>query len=255
MLDILFERITEIASKNDCSVGIGCDKKHSVVINESLKYCRRLGLSSVETYDDNESLINALNNGDIDAAVRGNLAAKPFITSIKNSFAIEELCRSALLQTAKNDHFFLTPVGIDEGQTIESKIQLVNLTIDWLNRLNIEARVGVLSGGREEDFGRYDRIDYLIRTAEVLTTKLLSSDIKTKNFGILLEDAVNDSNIIVVPDGVIGNYVFRTLYHLGGGNSIGAPILNLPVVAVDTSRTKREYFTSIILAAATFNLK
>jgi putative methanogen marker protein 4 len=255
LLDLSFEKFIEIALLRDCRIGIGLDKKHTVVVNESVKYCKKLGLDSIETFGDTDKLIDALTSGDVDAIVRGNLSAKYFITRIKKTFETDELSRCALLQTSDNDFFFLTPIGIDEGQTIESKMKIIENAVSWLKHFDIEAHVGVLSGGREEDKGRYDRIDYMITIAEVLTNKLIEAEIDTKNYGIRLEDAVKGSNIIVIPDGVIGNYIFRTLYHLGRGNSIGAPILNLPKVIVDTSRTKREYYSSIVLAAAANNVK
>jgi putative methanogen marker protein 4 len=254
-LDLSFEKFVDLALQDSCRVGIGFDEKNPVVVNESIKYCRKLGLDSVNKYNDNETLINALKSGEVDAIVRGNLEAKSFVSLLKDSFGKEELSRCAMLQTSNNDFFFLTPVGIDEGQTIESKMNIIELAVIWLRMFGIKAHVGVLSGGREEDKGRYDKIDYLITTAEVLTKKLKERKIECENYGILLEVAAKESNIIVVPDGVIGNYIFRTLYHLGRGNSIGAPILNLPKVAVDTSRSKREYYSSIILSAAASNVK
>ncbi|MFX1345221.1 MAG: phosphotransacetylase, partial [Promethearchaeota archaeon] len=43
-------------------------------------------------------------------------------------------------------------------------------------------------------------------------------------------------NIIIAPDGISGNLIYRTLVHLGGGKAYGAIYMNLEKVIIDTSR-------------------
>ena len=78
----------------------------------------------------------------------------------------------------------------------------------------------------------------------------LSKGIQAQHYGILLEDAFKKSNIVIPPDGIMGNLIFRTLHFLGGAKSVGAPVVNIDKVFVDTSRAKKDYSTSIALASA-----
>lgn len=246
------EKLLEIAQAQKCRIGIG-SKSETKTISESIKKCRSSGLGKIEIFPDSKSLIDALNKGLIDAVVRGNLPAKKFVDNIKSNYQIDELMRINLLQTADKKTFILAPVGIDEGSNVEQKIELIKRSTEWLKLFGDQEQIAILSGGRAEDLGRSLNVDQTIDDAERITEYLNNHGLKCKNFGILIEDAIKESNIIIVPDGIIGNFIFRTLYHLGNGDSIGAPILNVPDVIIDTSRTKNDYSSAIILAAAYFN--
>jgi len=78
---------------------------------------------------------------------------------------------------------------------------------------------------------------------------LLDMGISAKNYSILIEDAIKDANLIIAPDGISGNLIFRTLVFLGGGNGFGAPVL-MEKVFVDTSRVKEDSARAIMLASA-----
>ena len=88
-----------------------------------------------------------------------------------------------------------------------------------------------------------DNADELIELAR-------GKNINVIDHGILIENAVKDCNLILMPEGVTGNLVFRTLYFLGGAVAIGAPILILSKIFIDTSRSKKSYVESIAFASA-----
>ena len=67
---------------------------------------------------------------------------------------------------------------------------------------------------------------------------------------ILIEEAVLTKNFLIAPDGISGNLIFRTMHLVDGGRSMGAPIVNLDKVFVDTSRAKVSFVDSIALASA-----
>jgi predicted methyltransferase MtxX (methanogen marker protein 4) len=67
---------------------------------------------------------------------------------------------------------------------------------------------------------------------------------------ILIEDAAKTCGLIIAPDGICGNLIFRTLTFLGAGHGHGAPVLNIPVIFVDTSRASPDYTNALSLAAA-----
>jgi len=203
----------------------------------------------IHSDDPEQELVRKLVCGEIDAAVRGTLSATKTLQNLRSALGIPKLHRLALLATADNQPFFLAPVGIDEGNTIADKIDLVRRGTSYITRFGITPKVAVLSGGRFEDLGRSAIVDQSLADGEVVARALSDSGIDAKHYGILIEDAVRDANFIVAPDGIAGNLIFRTLTFLGGGVGFGAPVLVEPIF-VDTSRAKVDYSNAIMLASA-----
>jgi predicted methyltransferase MtxX (methanogen marker protein 4) len=129
-------------------------------------------------------------------------------------------------------------------------MELVNFGFELLSKFKIEPKVGVLSGGRLEDSGRHMKVDETLVSGEKLTSMALDSGISARHYGILLERAAKESNMLIGPDGITGNLIFRSLNYFGGAKGIGAPVVNLKKIIVDTSRDKNDYCDSIALASA-----
>jgi len=119
-----------------------------------------------------------------------------------------------------------------------------------LESMGIEPAVGILSGGRMSDIGRNLVTDRTIRDAEELVSWGTRQGINIEHDEILIEKAASSRNFILAPDGISGNLIFRTLYFLGGGRALGAPVINIDRVFIDTSRSKQDYIDSIALASA-----
>jgi predicted methyltransferase MtxX (methanogen marker protein 4) len=168
--------------------------------------------------------------------------------------------------------FLLGPVGIDEGNTIDEKFQLTLQSIKFLLKLNKIPKIAVLAGGRKEDFGRSHEIDKSIKDSEILVKKIndffsdkesnsnynaifnfnsSKNDLNTiyanlnklsiKNYYILIEEAIADkNNIIIAPDGIMGNIIFRTLVLINSWESFGAIALGSEKIFIDTSRDQSE---------------
>jgi predicted methyltransferase MtxX (methanogen marker protein 4) len=149
-----------------------------------------------------------------------------------------------------NRYLFAAPVGIDEGVNIEQKLELIRLGNDFINKLDIEPSIGILSSGRSEDRGRSVQIDDDLDNADKLVELANENNIQVINYGILIEEAVKNCNYIIMPNGVSGNLFFRTLYFIGGAGAIGAPVLNMKKIFIDTSRAKKSYVESIAFASA-----
>jgi putative methanogen marker protein 4 len=206
-------------------------------------------LEIVHSTEPSKKLVELLFAGKIDGAVRGTLSATKTLSQLKSYPGMKKLFRVALMETADRIPFFLAPVGIDEGNSIEDKIELIRRSAEYFNCLGIEMKVGILSGGRFEDKGRDTSVDRTLREAEIVTKRLLDMEINAKNYSILIEDAIKEANFIIAPDGISGNLIFRTLVFLGGGHGYGAPVL-MDKVFVDTSRVKMDVSRAIILASA-----
>ncbi len=256
--------IERTARKNHARIGLGIGKISEkllesaeaqeyadVVLVGDEKHIKAAGtkLEVIHSTEPSQKLIELLVKGEIDGAVRGTLSATKTLAELKKSFNIKKLYRVALLETANGKPFFLAPVGIDEGNSVEDKVELIKRGVEHMKRLGIEAKVGILSGGRFEDKGRDERVDRTLADAELVTKRISDLGISAKNYSILIEDAIGEANFIVAPDGISGNLIFRTLVFLGGGHGYGAPVL-MDKVFVDTSRVKDDFARAIMLASA-----
>jgi putative methanogen marker protein 4 len=138
-----------------------------------------------------------------------------------------------------NDNYFLlAPVGIDEGQNIEDKMIIVDQACEFLKKIGKKPKVGVLSGGRSQDLGRSPQIDKSIMAGEKLTS-IIKHKYSVKHYYILIEDAINDKcNLILAPDGISGNLIFRSLVLVGSAESYGAITMGIDQILIDTSRSQ-----------------
>ncbi len=100
------------------------------------------------------------------------------------------------------------------------------------------------------DIGRNPVVDRSLAEGELLAQ--LTGGVHT---GILIEEAANRYGIVIAPDGISGNLIFRTLVLLGSGRSHGAPVVNIDVTFVDTSRASDNYENALRLAAKLCDLK
>lgn len=264
----LLSDIEKKARKNHALIGLGIGKVSEKLIRSaeaSKEYADvvlvgdekeiraiRTELDIIHSNDAPGKLIELLFSGKIDGAVRGTLSATRTLSELKRALNAKKLYRVALLETADGRPFFLAPVGIDEGNSVEDKVELIKRAAGHFRRIGVEMKVGILSGGRFEDKGRGETVDKTLEDAEIVTEKVKKLGIEAKNFSILIEDAIEEANFIVAPDGISGNLIFRTLVFLGGGYGHGAPVLTEKVF-VDTSRVGGHYTRAIMLASALKN--
>ena len=186
-----------------------------------------------------EEILTFLQNKKIDSAIRGSLSSSKFISEIRNRFNVEKLNRLALLETANGFQFFFAPVGIDECKNMEEKKIFIENAITFLTSIGINPKISILSGGRIGDKGRDNLVDKTLEDGENLI-KLFNQNypsIDIKHDEILIENAIKrKANLIIAPNGISGNLIYRTLVHLGGGKAYGAIYLNLEMLIIDTSR-------------------
>jgi len=192
-----------------------------------------------------QALIDDLMAGRIDAAVRGTLPANATLKALKRAENVDHLERIALLETVSGKKFLLTPVGVDEGWTVSEKLELIKKGRIIAKKFGLPEKVGVLSGGRLGDVGRHPQVDASMAEAE-LVARLGDAT----HCEILIEEAVETCGLIIAPDGISGNLVFRTLTFLGGGHGHGAPVVNISRIFVDSSRASPDYANALLLAAS-----
>lgn len=225
----------------DARVGIGRGTDSGCVE----KSAKAMGAT---VYDDADALVSDLVSGRIDAAVRGDMSSSELLPRLKRGLGLESLERSVLLEPAGGRMFFLAPVGIDEGWTVDQKVDLAVRTAELMGRMGMEGRIAVMSGGRSGDKGRHGAVDRSIADAEEVVRILRSKGYGAYDAEILIESAASEAGLIIAPDGISGNIIFRSLHFLGGAAALGAPLVNSDKVYVDTSRAKKDYRDSIALA-------
>lgn len=199
--------------------------------------------SVVEAEEPEAALVAALAAGRIDAAVRGTLPASSTLKALKQAMGVDHLERIALLETADGHFFLLAPVGVDEGWTVPEKVRFVERGREIARSFGLAEGVAVLSGGRLGDLGRHPIVDRTMADAE-LVARLAGAE----HAEILIEEAVRRYGMVVAPDGISGNLIFRTLTFLGAGKGHGAPVVNIGKIFVDTSRASADYTNAIMLA-------
>jgi len=243
------EAILTKARSHDRRIGIGAIEDVEKV-EASASIANAADYGKVKVYRDPDELIKALKSGELDAAVRGSLDSNAVMRAIKREFSVDHVLRMAILQPRVGKVFFFAPVGVDEGNSVEQKLELVTLGAKLMRQMGVEPKVGVLSGGRKGDQGRSAVVDRSLAEGEEVASKANAMGISARHAEILIEDAAKDCNMIIAPDGISGNLIFRTLHFLGEGRALGAVVLNIDKVFVDTSRAKTSYIDSIALASA-----
>lgn len=244
--DLVFAK----ARNSGARIGVGATPKDIEKVRHSVAEAERSGYGQCIIYLEPAALALDLREDRIDAAVRGNMDSNLAMRAVRHEFEVDHLLRMALLQPPSGSLFFFAPVGVDEGQTVTQRLEFAVLGAKLMRRLGLEPSIGVLSGGRKSDRGRSALVDRTLDEAAELVSICQQAGLRAKDCEILIEDAAKECNLIIAPDGISGNLVFRTLHLLCEGRALGAPILNLDAVFVDTSRAKSSYADSIALAAA-----
>jgi len=246
MIDI--PSILSLGCRTPSTVGIG-GLQVSMMEATNAKLRDRKCRISIKGYDDPQALIRDLIDHKIDSAVRGAMESVEVVKALRHQFDVKEIYRTAVLENASGRQFLLAPVGIDEGKSVAARIALVMATIAYFSSAGWSLSVGVLSKGRVEDASRGREIRKSLGEGEEIVRALVARGVRAKHFSILLEESVRESDLVIAPDGVIGNLIFRTLHFVGGGRAYGAPVVNIPEVFVDTSRAKADFSDAVLLAA------
>jgi len=196
-------------------------------------------ITLVDSDEPTSEILNYLKTNQISSVVRGNLGSTKFLLGLQSVLNIQEVNRLALLETFTGYQFFFGPVGIDECNDFDSKVIFINKAIKEIKALNLEPKVSILSGGRIGDIGRNRKVDRSIEEAQKVVDHFRekSSSLTIEHSEILIENAIaKKSNLIIAPDGITGNLIYRTLVHLGGGKAYGAIYMDIDRAIVDTSR-------------------
>ncbi len=198
-----------------------------------------------------KDLVRLLAAGEIEGAVRGNLPAGRTMGALSEQFGIR-VRRLALLELP-GWAFMLGPVGIDEGESMADRLELLLGGAGLLRNFGVKASSAVLSGGRMEDRGRCERVDRSLLEGELIASRAREAGLAAEHKGILIESCRGD-DIIIAPDGISGNLIFRTLLLLCGAQSYGAPVL-MDGIFIDSSRARGGFDGPVMLAGCLASIR
>jgi len=196
-----------------------------------------------------DDLVKSVLDDNIAAVVRGSLPASNIMQELKEYYP--NLSRATYVNGEEYE-FLLSPVGIDEGKNVDERFDIALNCVDFLKKFGKDPKIAILAEGRDDDFGRGSEVSNSIADSKKLT-KLIeeNTDENVKNYFILIEKAIQDkSNIIIAPNGRVGNIIFRTLILLNSWPSYGAITFGIDRIYIDTSRDQsiEGYVRSLTLA-------
>lgn len=227
-------------------VGVG---KNKDIIKACNLFQKENKDAEIITVDNDKELVESILNNDIDAVVRGSLPASSVMKQLKNKFS--DISRATYIN-GENIEFLLTPVGIDEGATVEDKLKIAMHCGEFLEKQSKKPKIAVMASGRKGDYGRSEEISKSIDESKELTDLIRkNTNFEVINHYILIEKALEDNcNIIIAPNGIIGNIIFRTLVLVNSWPSCGAVTFGIDGIYIDTSRDQniKGYLRSLKLA-------
>ncbi len=210
------------------AAGVG-ENRNIVEAAKSVKF-------NVKLVGSEEELLKMLLNPEIDAVIRGSLSASSIMNYLRKNYG-SQIVRASLIE---NEGFkvLLAPVGIDEGRDVTEKVHIIDKCCEFLIKMGQTPQVAILSGGRSQDIGRSPHIDQSIHEGEEVST-IIKNKYHAKHYYILIEEAFKDKcNLILAPDGISGNLIFRSLVLVGSSKSYGAITLGIDPIFIDTSRSQ-----------------
>lgn len=234
------------------TVGLGENKD---ILKACEIYKKENSNVEIKLVDNDNDLVNTILDKNVDAAIRGSLPASSVMKQLNKKFG--DISRATYINS-KDIEFLLTPVGIDEGKTVDEKLKIAIHCGEFLKKQSKKPKIAVMASGRKGDYGRSEEISKSIDESEKLTELIKqNTDFDVKNHYILIEQALKDNcNVIIAPNGIMGNIIFRTLVLVNSWPSCGAVTFGIDSIYIDTSRDQniKGYLRSLKLAYKLANI-
>jgi predicted methyltransferase MtxX (methanogen marker protein 4) len=211
-------------------------------------------------------LAELLASGKVEGIVRGTIddfKTLDAYASMIGKTKAEKMRVLTLLEDAFGRQFLLSDVSNPSGWTIADKKKSCEALISFLkNELGVKPRLGFMTGIRHETYQRRKNksngiqrmLNKTYEDVEVLVNYFRKKGVAAKNYTIEIETAIQEgSNIIVPPNGMVGNQIFRTLTLIGGGKILAGSRIGLPSPYEDNSRSETDFETHIRWLVAWIN--
>lgn len=230
-------------------------KKYADIVLVGPKAIAKIvGFKKVISDNPERKLPELLVNGEFDGIVRGTIDDFKTYENYQEIIGrgrTAKMINLALLEDAYSRQFFISEASNPSGWTKEEKIKSCEAIIDFMKKeLGVKPKIGMITGVRHDTYKRRKNtrsgvIGILNKTyedAEEIIKYFRKKRIEAKNYAIELDAAVEDNcNIIVPPNGMVGNQIFRALCLIGGGKILICPRINLPHCYEDNSRCEKDF--------------
>lgn len=192
-------------------------------------------------------------NGELDGIVRGTIDDfKTFenYQDLVGKNKTKNMIELALLEDAYGRQFFLSDGSNPLGWTKQEKIKSCEGIVEFIKKMGAKPKIGLITGVRHDTYQRRKSIkigviailNQTYKDAEDIVTYFKKKRIQIKNYAIELNAAVEDGcNIIVPPNGMVGNQIFRALCLIGGGKILTCSRANLSHPYEDNSRCEKDF--------------
>ena len=216
-----------------------------------------------------ERLMSDLGKGNVDAAIRGQIHAKPFRAQLSRlygqSFKPSEQMIAVLEFPGGRPMIICPGSNIIAGHMAE-RAGFIEASACFCGQMGLPVKIGLLAQCRPDEVpdessaaspAQEDirRIIACHRETEMLVEQY-GNRFAIKNYGIDFEKAYEDNvTILIEPNGTVGNQVIRTLYFLNAAKFYGAPLMNAKHVVLESFRNSRELADVMLLAAAMANAR
>jgi predicted methyltransferase MtxX (methanogen marker protein 4) len=221
-------------------------------------------IETINTPTPEQTLLDLLISTKVKGAVRGSFKAHVTMKELKKKikdFTSANYIRIALIQHPLSDKaIYLAPVGIEEGRDMDSKKLIISKGVELLQLIGVDPKISILAAGLfPDDLGRDSIADDTINDSiELIKFFKEKNDLNIGTTGILVEKAIEEgNNLILSPNGIAGNLLYRTLVHVADWKSFGS-VLSFQdtkfsdFVYVDTSSigSVHEYRRALTFASA-----
>lgn len=224
------------------------------------------GFAKIISQEPEKDLAKMLFNEELDGIVRGTIddfktweAYQKLIGPEKSNKMIE----LALMEDFYGRQFFLSQASNPLGWSREEKIKDCEGIINFMKlELGLKPKIGLITGVRHETYQRKKKVKEEVQRilnqtyedADFIADYFTKRKIVAKNYAIEIETALKEEcNIIVPPNGMVGNQIFRTLILVGGGKFLACSRANFPHPYEDNSRSETDFEPHVRWLAAWIN--
>jgi len=229
-------------------------KKYADIILVGSKSIEKVvGFKKIITKNPEKLLPELLVKGEFNGIVRGTIddfktfeAYQKLVGKNKTKKMIE----LALLEDAFGRQFFLSEGSNPLGWKLEEKIKNCEGIIKFIKKIGIKPKIGVITGVRHNTYKKRKSIktgvigilNKTYEDAEDIVKYFRKKKVAIKNYTIELDTAIKDNcNVIIPPNGMVGNQIFRALCLVGGGKTLIVSRANLPHPYEDNSRSEKDF--------------
>ncbi len=212
------------------------------------------GFEKVISENPEGKIAEMLVDGEVEGIIRGTIDDFKTYEAYQNLVGKDKtksMIELALLEEPRGKQFYLSAGSNPIGWTKEEKISCCEHIVKFMKEeMRIEPKIGCVTGVRHETYQREKAqkegvqgiLNQTYEDAECLVDYFKEKGIDAENYAIEIETAIEDGcNIIVPPNGMTGNQIFRTLCLVGGGRLLTASRGNLPHVYEDNSRNEKDF--------------